>query len=50
MVVYCRMADLQLDVYRTTLASPDIEYILRSDEPCRCGSDRKAKSCCLKVC
>ena len=49
-VVFCKMTDLQLSVYRALLDSDDLQQlVLRQHEICDCGSDSKRGQCCYQV-
>ena len=48
-VVFCRLTPLQVSVYKAVLSHPDMEYVLRIDEECVCGSGLTRGKCCFKV-
>lgn len=48
-MVYCSLTDFQKAVYQTVLESEDVALILKSSEPCTCGSGRKRRNCCYKT-
>ena len=37
MVVFCPLTKIQVDVYKRFLALPDMQLMIRKDEPCDCG-------------
>ncbi|CAE6444477.1 unnamed protein product [Rhizoctonia solani] len=45
-VVFCPLAKTQLEVYKRFLNSPDVQLMVRKDEPCDCGSEEKRGQCC----
>jgi superfamily II DNA or RNA helicase len=45
-VVFCPLTSLQAEAYNTFLKSSICEYIRKSQDPCFCGSDKKAGYCC----
>ncbi|XP_037071357.1 DNA excision repair protein ERCC-6-like 2 [Pollicipes pollicipes] len=47
-IVYCPPSEFQREVYRTVLASPDVQMLLQRTKPCFCRSGRKASRCCLR--
>lgn len=48
-VVFCKPGELQLEVYRKVIQSPDVKLILNQSNPCQCGSSKKQVQCCVKV-
>ncbi|XP_056020257.1 DNA excision repair protein ERCC-6-like 2 isoform X3 [Ostrea edulis] len=48
-VVFCRLSDLQEQVYRFILAHPGLVHVMSMDEPCHCGSGEARRFCCKQV-
>ncbi|CAH6795714.1 Ercc6l2 [Phodopus roborovskii] len=48
-MVYCSLTEFQKAVYQTVLETEDVALILRSSQPCTCGSGRKRRNCCYKT-
>jgi SNF2 family DNA or RNA helicase len=40
-VAFCPLSDAQIGVYKRFLGTPNIQNMLRRDEPCDCGSKKK---------
>lgn len=47
-VVFCPLTKTQIEVYERFLATEDVQLMLRKDELCGCGSEKKRGSCCHK--
>ncbi|XP_072024091.1 uncharacterized protein [Amphiura filiformis] len=48
-VVFCKLTDLQLSVYKALLDSYDLQtLVLRQNELCDCGSQVKRRGCCYQ--
>ncbi|OCF57032.1 hypothetical protein L486_05889 [Kwoniella mangroviensis CBS 10435] len=45
MVVFCPLAEMQIFAYRNLIASEDIQFLLRRNDPCECGSGEKRIKC-----
>eukprot|EP00879_Flechtneria_rotunda_P017956 GHRR01018820.1.p1 GENE.GHRR01018820.1~~GHRR01018820.1.p1 ORF type:complete len:1037 (+),score=418.95 GHRR01018820.1:777-3887(+) len=45
-IMFCTLKPLQYRAYDRTLASPDLQALIRSKEPCDCGSGEGRGSCC----
>ncbi|XP_061181749.1 DNA excision repair protein ERCC-6-like 2 [Saccostrea echinata] len=48
-VVFCRLSDLQEQVYQFTLEHPGLVHVMSMDDPCHCGSGEPRKNCCKQV-
>ncbi|WVR06532.1 hypothetical protein IAU60_003563 [Kwoniella sp. DSM 27419] len=54
MVIFCPLAPRQIQAYRKLIGSDDVQFILRRNDPCECGSGSrdlifKNMSACTKV-
>lgn len=47
-VVFCKLTDFQLSVYKTILQDPDLKDAINAGDPCACGSGKKQGKCCRK--
>ncbi|KAK6180078.1 hypothetical protein SNE40_012292 [Patella caerulea] len=47
-VVFCKLSHLQTSVYKAILNHPDLQLVLKSEDPCTCGSDKSRGTCCYK--
>lgn len=47
-VVFCRLTSVQKDAYERLLSGDEIQLVLSSVEPCKCGSGTKQGWCCGK--
>ncbi|KAF5329238.1 hypothetical protein D9619_009039 [Psilocybe cf. subviscida] len=45
-VVFCPLTSRQIQAYKNILNIPDLKNMLRSNDPCECGSRKKTKDCC----
>nr|XP_019045400.1 hypothetical protein I302_05789 [Kwoniella bestiolae CBS 10118]OCF24330.1 hypothetical protein I302_05789 [Kwoniella bestiolae CBS 10118] len=45
MVVFCPLAEMQIFAYRNLIASEDIQFLLKRNDPCECGSGEKRIKC-----
>ncbi|KIK94177.1 hypothetical protein PAXRUDRAFT_784462 [Paxillus rubicundulus Ve08.2h10] len=45
-VVFCPLTVKQIAVYKRILAMEAVQNIIRKDESCECGSQKKRKDCC----
>ncbi|WVW84909.1 hypothetical protein I302_106945 [Kwoniella bestiolae CBS 10118] len=48
MVVFCPLAEMQIFAYRNLIASEDIQFLLKRNDPCECGSGEKVNEVLLK--
>ncbi|XP_062592723.1 LOW QUALITY PROTEIN: DNA excision repair protein ERCC-6-like 2 [Saccostrea cucullata] len=48
-VVFCRLSDLQEQVYQFILEHPGLKHVMSMDDPCHCGSGEPRKYCCKQV-
>ena len=48
-MVYCKMAGLQSEIYKTIMSQEDMHYILTQRQPCTCGSETTRGTCCYSV-
>ncbi|XP_013393762.1 DNA excision repair protein ERCC-6-like 2 isoform X1 [Lingula anatina] len=48
LVVYCKLTDMQTDIYKAILNQPDVVYILTQGDPCECSSGRTRGHCCYE--
>lgn len=48
-VVFCKMSDVQIRVYRRLLQSPDFQLLISKDKPCSCGSHLTRVECCHRT-
>ncbi|ORX37207.1 P-loop containing nucleoside triphosphate hydrolase protein [Kockovaella imperatae] len=46
LVVFCPLGDNQVVAYKELIASDDVQFILRRNDPCGCGSDLARMHCC----
>lgn len=49
LVVFCPLGIRQISAYQALIDSEDIQYILRRNEPCECGSDATRLRCCHQL-
>ncbi|XP_005110541.2 DNA excision repair protein ERCC-6-like 2 [Aplysia californica] len=49
LVVMCRLSQLQESVYKAILTHPDMELVLRAEDPCDCRKGKLRASCCYKL-
>lgn len=47
-VVFCKLAGMQTRAYERFLALPDVQLLVRSKEPCDCGSNEQRSKCCYR--
>ncbi|GMH36245.1 hypothetical protein BSKO_04113 [Bryopsis sp. KO-2023] len=47
-VVFCELSLQQGKAYKRLLSSPDVQLLVNSDNPCRCGSGLTQAKCCQK--
>ncbi|KAJ3546730.1 hypothetical protein NMY22_g1941 [Coprinellus aureogranulatus] len=45
-VVFCRLTDLQIAVYKRILRLEAVQNLINRQQPCECGSKEKRKDCC----
>lgn len=45
-IVYCQLSSLQVRAYLRALHSPDLQLLVRWDQPCDCGSGSSRARCC----
>lgn len=45
-VVFCRLSDLQEQVYQFILKHPGLVHVMSMDDPCHCSSGEPRKYCC----
>ncbi|KAL4236647.1 DNA excision repair protein ERCC-6-like 2 [Mactra antiquata] len=47
-VVFCRLSQLQISMYKTILDQPGMDLVLHMDDPCHCDSGEPQSKCCKK--
>ncbi|XP_060584908.1 LOW QUALITY PROTEIN: DNA excision repair protein ERCC-6-like 2 [Ruditapes philippinarum] len=45
-VVFCKLSQLQVSIYRTILEQPGMDYVIHGDDPCSCDSGEPQSKCC----